>query len=372
MASKYTKTITLPNGKRKYIRASTKEELARKYAQVKADMGAGVDVSSDTTVAELAQMWYDLYKKPSLKEGGRRAVLSTVNLHILPELGRMKVRDVKPVHIRRIMAAEAGQSKSLQAKTLQALRGMFRAAVENDLIAKSPVPDSMKAAGTETAEKIPLTVEQSKMLLSGVQGTSAFPCVLLMLTAGLRREEACGLMWSDIDFESGTITVRRAKTFYTAQGNLSEELKSEAAKRTIPISPWAVDALRQVRAKSKSLYVLSKADGSSMTYSAFRRMWGAIETRTTNDSSLLGKPISPRHPNIRYGMDFRVTPHQLRHTCITRWFDAGFDVKVVQYLAGHATPYITVKIYDHYVASVRQQNMLRQVQDSDVLASIAI
>jgi len=43
MSKLYTKTITTPTGKRKYIRAATKEELERKYQQAKLEIGAGVD-----------------------------------------------------------------------------------------------------------------------------------------------------------------------------------------------------------------------------------------------------------------------------------------------------------------------------------------
>ena len=36
-------------------------------------------------------------------------------------------------------------------------------------------------------------------------------------------------------------------------------------------------------------------------------------------------------------LDFHVTPHQLRHTYITRLFESGLDIKEIQYLAGHTT-----------------------------------
>lgn len=366
----YTKTITLPNGKRKYVRAATKEELERKFNQLKAEIGAGIDVSDNSTVTELAQLWYTLYKKPYLRDGGRVAVLNAVNNHILPYIGTMRVRDVKPVHVRQIMTAHANSSKSLQTKVLQTLRSIFLAAEENGMIAKSPVPRSLKAGGDDPEEKTPLTVEQCQALLVATRGTRAYTAVLLMLSAGLRREEACGLMWSDIDFERGELTVNRAKTFYTHAGEISTQLKSDSAHRTIPLPAPVVDELRAAKAKSNSLYVLAKLDGSSVSNTSFRSLWGVIEARTTNDPSLLGQPIDVRHPNIRFGLDFHVHPHLLRHTCITRWFDEGLDIKTVQYLAGHATPDITLRVYDHYVASLRQQETAQRIKESTVLQSV--
>ena len=367
----YTKTLTLPNGKRKYIRAKTKEEVERKYAELCAEIGAGVNVSDNSTVGELAQMWYSVYKKPHLKKGGQNAAKNAVNNHILPIIGAMKVRDVRPVNIRRVMANLEGMSQSTHDKVRQALKGMFKAAVENGMIAKSPVPDDLGKTGKAAAEVVPLTVAQSKQLLTAVKDTRAYICVILMMVGGLRREEACGLMWQDIDFTEGTITVNRVLVFYDNVGHFTEDLKSKAAHRTIPMPRYAMDALAAEKAKSNSLYVLSKTDGSLLSSTAFRHIWSAITVRETDNSALLGKPVSATHPDVKYGMDFHVHPHQLRHTAITRWFDAGLDVKTVQYLAGHSSPNVTLKIYDHYCASARQQNTAAIIQGSAVLSSIA-
>lgn len=372
MSKLYTKTITLPNGKRKYVRAATKEELERKFDQLKAEIGAGVDVSDNSTVADLAQMWFDIYKKPHLREGGIKHIRVAVNCHILPVLGHMRVRDVKPVHVRQVMLKVADMSKATQSSVLQNMRSIFNAGVENGLIAQSPVPRSLKAGGAPAEEKVPLTVEQCQMLLTATEGTRAYLAIVLMLSAGLRREEACGLMWSDIDFDAGTLTVNRAKTFYTTQGTLSDELKSDAAHRIIPLPAPVVDILKEARAKSKSLYVLSNRDGSSITASGFKSLWGMVRARYTDDPAKLGKPMDPKHPYVVYGIDFNVHPHLLRHTCITRWFDEGLDVKTVQYLAGHSRPEMTLRVYDHYVASVRQQETARRIRESEMLQSVFV
>lgn len=366
----YTKTITLPNGKRKYIRSADPKELDRKYNELKAEIGAGVDVSSDVTVQQLAQTWYNVYKKPHLKEGGQRAVKNTVNNHILPIIGALKVRDVKPVHIRQVMAAESDLSKSQQRKTIQALRGIFRAGVENGIIVKSPVPEEMKASGKDTEEKVPLTTLQSQRLLQTVKDTRAFLCVAIILGTGLRREEVCGLMWSDIDLAEGSISVNRVRTFYDNAGAFSDDLKSKAARRTVPTPNWLTEALRAAHANAKSLYVLHTKTGAPLTKDSFRSMWEIITSRTTDDPELLGEPIDERHPKIKYGIDFHVYPHLLRHTCITRWFEAGLDVKTVQYLAGHETPEITLKIYTHYLQEEREAVTMKKIKESDVLAAV--
>jgi hypothetical protein len=46
----------------------------------------------------------------------------------------------------------------------------------------------------------------------------------------------------------------------------------------------------------------------------------------------------------------------LRHTYVTQLFEAGLDIKQVQYLAGHSTPEITLRIYTHYRQQSREQD----------------
>ena len=45
----YTKAIPLPNGKRKYVRAKTKEELERKVAELKTELGLGIEIADSST-----------------------------------------------------------------------------------------------------------------------------------------------------------------------------------------------------------------------------------------------------------------------------------------------------------------------------------
>lgn len=51
------------------------------------------------------------------------------------------------------------------------------------------------------------------------------------------------------------------------------------------------------------------------------------------------------NPKVVYTLDFKVTPHQLRHTYITNLLYAGVDPKTVQYLAGHVNSKTTMDIY---------------------------
>ena len=108
---------------------------------------------------------------------------------------------------------------------------------------------------------------------------------------------------------------------------------------------WAGDLLcppvRKQRDRSSSKFVLSLKSKKVMTLSAFRSMWKLVE-----------RELPETH----------ITAHILRHTYITRLFEAGLDVKEIQYLAGHSTMDMTLSVYTHYDRKNREQQTAEKVR----------
>ena len=204
-----TTTFTLPNGKRKYVSARTQEELDEKVFNLKLQMRMGVDLSDQTTVGELAQMWYSLEKQGKIKEATAYNWKRILDVKILPFLKNCRVRDVTPAMIQNVLSQFPDKSLIDNRRQLNALRGMFDLAVENGMIAKSPVLPRFKAVGQETVGHEALTPEQSEQLLLHLQGTRAYLFVWTGLKTGLRRGELLGLKWDAVDFKNAVIHVRR-------------------------------------------------------------------------------------------------------------------------------------------------------------------
>lgn len=81
----------------------------------------------------------------------------------------------------------------------------------------------------------------------------------------------------------------------------------------------------------------------ALTKSSYRSLWRLIE-----------RELPEKH----------ITAHILRHTYITRLFEAGLDVKEVQYLAGHSTMDMTLKVYTHYDRRSRQAKTAEKVREA--------
>lgn len=355
----YRKRVKKPDGTYQDVYGKTLAERDRKVEELKLELAAQRQAREDPLFYEYARTWFSLH---TAGLGAKRIsdYRNAINNHICPVIGDRLLSELSYSDIRAVMTAAAPLSRSSQQKIVTTLRRICAAAVRDELLEKDPAAD-LKPAGEDSAEKEALTKAQQQALLAAVSRLNTETFVRLCLFAGLRREEALGLTWSDVDLDekAPSLTVNRVCTWDGKNAaEVRTKLKSKAAHRTIPIPPPLAEHLRRLQRGSTSSYVCPGAGGEAMTAAAFRRMWDKVGQRTVREVRRkkedgtyavrvlqIGERAAPNAPEI--ALDFHVTPHQLRHTYISELILAGVNVKRVQYLAGHANPLITLRIYTH-------------------------
>lgn len=270
------------------------------------------------------------------------SIRNAVNNHILPCIGSIPLCEVNYADVSLVLAAASAYSYSLRSKILVNMKGMFEVARRSHLIAENPC-EGLKAGPRRYKEKSALSKAQQEMLEAAVRGTRAETFVLLGLYTGMRREEILGLMWDCVDLRADVpfLSVRRALRWEHSRPCVSEVLKSSAARRIIPIPERLLVHLESLHRSGN--YVIG--GDAPLTQTQFKNLWSFIERRTVSDPSELGTCL--KHSTVERCLDFRVTPHQLRHTYITRLVASGANIKHVQYLAGHSDLKMTLQVYTH-------------------------
>lgn len=349
----YRKRVKGPDGKYHDVYGRTIAERDLAVAELRASWAAEEKIAADPFVWQYAAAWF-ARRKPGLSEQMCEHYSQQINTIILPVIGSLRMSEVTTDSIADVMATRAHLGRSSQRDTVQTLKQIFSAAADADVIRKDPTR-TLKPGGKKPPQKKALTKRQEEELLSAVAGLRAEGFVRLGLFAGLRREEICGLLW-DCVFESDTtphiIVCRACRWPQHSQPEISNQLKSDAAARSIPIPPqlseWlAAERARQQKSRSGDLSafpVVGREDGRPITYSSLQSLLRSVAVRCAAPDRPLGS-ASPKHPAVRVTVSTKVTAHFLRHTYITRLILGGVPLKRVQYLAGHADPTITIKIY---------------------------
>ena len=353
--------ITDADGKRVTLYARTSEELYQKVQDAKRTITEVKYHKENPTVAEYCQKWL-LMQSAKVKPATIKDYESKMRNYIIKPLGELYMSDVTSDDIRLALVPVSKKSASVYSVVNMLIKCVFYSAERSHIIDDNPTKGISAKGGTPAKGKDALTDTQVKQLLETVRGLPPQTFVMIGLFAGLRREEILALQWDCVflDVPTPYISVRRAWRSEHNRPIISRELKTDAAKRDIPIPECLVNRLREVKAASISDFVIADSEGNPLSYSQFRRLWQYINVRTamnrtyykyvngqsikyTVEASLGAK--SKNNHDIAYTIDTPITPHQLRHTYITILIYASVDPKTVQYLAGHENSKVTMDIY---------------------------
>ena len=318
------------SGKAKYcsVYGHSYTEVRDKLAPLKASPPAP-HVICRMTVKELFSEWLSAVKV-RVKTSTFANYLMKVEKHILPVFGGMKY-DMLTVQMLNNFIQEKLNS-GLSAKYVSDIVIVFKSMAKyttkihgfRNILADVELPKMHRS------EAVLLTRSQQLQLCRYLQRnlSATSLCILLSLYTGLRVGEVCGLMWGDIDFDKSILTVRRTvqRIRNGAHGTklISDTPKSHTSQRTIPIPKFLIKLLRESRS-NENCYILS---GSKHI----------IEPRTLQRrfKSILKKADLPS-----------VSYHSLRHAFATNCLQAGFDVKTLSEILGHASVETTLNRYVH-------------------------
>ncbi|MGN9779833.1 tyrosine-type recombinase/integrase [Nonomuraea sp. ZG12] len=179
------------------------------------------------------------------------------------------------------------------------------------------------------------TAPQTSAFLAYARRDRLFALYRLITLRGLRRGEAVGLRWSDIDFHAGTIGVHWQITqlgWQPVQG----KPKTEASDRTIAVDAETMTVLKEHQQRQRKERL---AMGEDWVDSGF------VFTDT------LGRPLHPQHAtDAFYWLAYQaglppVRLHDLRHGAATIMLAAGVDLKIVQETLGHVSSTFTRDTY---------------------------
>lgn len=177
------------------------------------------------------------------------------------------------------------------------------------------------------------TPQQLRTFLDGVAQHRLYAAYLLLATTGMRRGEALGLRWRDVDLPAGQVTIRQTVITLNHQPILGTP-KTAKGRRTVA----TVTALREHRKRQAAERLAMGAGFKDLGLVFCRVDGGPLHperfTRSFSDRSRqLGLP--------------RIRLDDLRHGWATMALQAGVHRKVVRERLGHANISITLDVYSH-------------------------
>jgi integrase len=292
------------------------------------------------TVGAYLDHW--LSTRLGLRENSRDSYRAVIEAQIKPSLGHLKLNRLAATHV------ETWQSELLRrvsSTTVSFARSVLYGALES--ARKKNMVRSNVVAATESPKKskvtrYPLSIDDALRFAAAChEGRRLGPLFEIMLTCGLRPEEAIGLQWAAIELSPERCVVRVERVIHHLKkgGWRWHQPKTLNSERAVVFHGELATRLLDHR----------KAQ--------LEKKLKAGQNWQDNDlvfSDSLGAPI--QYHAMRYhfketlrraNLPMTIKPYDLRHFFVTSSLVAGVDAKTVSREAGHHKVAFTLDVYGH-------------------------
>jgi integrase len=327
------------------------------------DVSAGRLGRQATTLGDLIDQWIagieDSRSPTTIREYRRLATVV-----VKPELGNVTLSKLTARHLDHLYAKlTAKGNKALTVRRVHALIGAALHQAERwDLVEQnvskraSPPPIRPAAVTAPSPEEVLSVVSQAEKT-----DPSLARLLIIAALTGARRGELCALRWSDLDWETRTLTIARS-IYEVVGGGWAEKPTKTHQERHIGLDDVAVDVFR-----SQWEWVDGLAGQLDLAVLEHGFIWstspvGAEPYRPNSITQFL------RRTAKKAGVDTHL--HALRHFAATQGIASGSDAVTVAGRLGHRDSSVTLRVYSHALAQRDRElaaalgNSLRRAKDA--------
>ena len=317
------------NGKRYYIYGKTEKELIEKTVLRKKELEEGKEiVDGNTLVSVWGEKWLDTHKRNDISVEWFKILSGILNGIVLPQIGHMRIKDVRPINLKQILNGYKGYSRSYQKKIKDLMNEMFEDAKSNRMMLENPADLLSLPESKPVTKRRAITEHEREHILKVCETHRINLLIKIMLYCGLRPSEVARLKWKDIDLKERTLKV-------------TGKTKTPAGNRTVPIPDVLLSELKKGNPFD---FVCTTEIGNQHTKQSIERMWRSFK-RELNISMGCETYRNKVLPPYRVANDLVL--YNLRHTYCTDLEKYGIPINIARVLMGHSKISITAEIYTH-------------------------
>ena len=334
--------------RRKSIYGNTRKEVADQLKTALHEQQQGILVVNDRqTIEQFLTHWLEESVKTKRRNRTYTSYKQVARLYIFPDLGQIQLAKLTPQQVQHFVN-ERLQS-GLSSRTVRYAHAVLRCALNQalrwGLIARN-VASLVDLPKRRKKEQDFLSPEDARKLLAVIRGDRLEALYSVALAIGLRKSEALGLLWHDIDFEQCVMRVRRSLEWIEGKPHLSE-LKSDTSSRTIALPDFAVVALQNHHRRQQ--------EEQAILGTHWKNTLGLVFTTRE------GKPFHDIHISrffhqllMKAGLR-HIRFYDLRHTCASLLIAQGMHARLIMDILGHSDITLTMNTYGHIMQTSRDE-----------------
>jgi len=264
-------------GDRTSLRVGSKAAAKKAAREIEARLILGQPIRTKEKRAPTLERYYerfrDSYMETALRPSTRDSYETSFRVHILPELGKLRVDELdrvkmeefvsglvkKRIHQQKTTSDSGKKKRTLSKNTIRliiaALSVLVNDAIEKGVLRENPLKGISKfyrQAPSRHQEIEPLTEEETALFLKAAakHASKYFPLFLASVHTGMRSGELAGLQWRDIDWKGAFIWVRRQ----FVRGR-EQPLKTRNGRRKVDLSDELLSELKMLKKHRQTEYL---------------------------------------------------------------------------------------------------------------------
>lgn len=348
---------TAAGPKRRYVTGKTRDDVHDKLIEALGNRAQGLVFDAGAlTVGDYLTRWLKDSVKGTVRTSTYEVYGYMVHPHIVPGLGRLKLKGLTPAHVRSFYRdrLDTGLSSATVHKMHVVLHKALDGAVSDGLIPRNAAKGVKAPQAGARREIRPLTSEQALALFEAASGDRLEALYVLAVATGLRQGELLALKWEDVELEEAVLRVQRTLTRSGGKVAIGPP-KTANSRRSVGLTSRAVEALRAHLSRQ-----LEEMEEMGSLYRPGGLVFANEVGGIVNPSNLRNRRFKPllrraRLPEIRF--------HDLRHTCATLMLTQNVNPKIVSEMLGHSSISVTLDTYSHVLPSMRD-NAVRALEEA--------
>lgn len=218
--------------------------------QTEVDRGTFVEQSRQT-MAELLRYWLETYAQHRVRATTYDCYCGTITKHLIPGLGAIPVQKLTPAHLQQFYADKRASGAGPRVVQLchQRLKQALAMAVNLGLVSRN-VADAVAAPKMPPPELSVWTSEEAQRFSEVARQSHYGPIWLVLAATGMRRGEALGLRWQDVDWDGKVLRVRQQVVMVAGAPRIQPP-KSRSAYRSLPIDPWLLGPIARASSQAR-------------------------------------------------------------------------------------------------------------------------
>jgi len=279
-----------------------------------------------------------------------------VDKHLVPHLGSIRLQKLTPARINALYAElqqDGEDRKKLSPSTVRRIHATLHRALKDGVrwerlhrnAADATDPPKPKQAGGGKDMKV-WSLEELQTFLRATKDHRMYPLWKTLASTGMRRGEALGLRWPDVDLDAGRISISRTLIAVGKEVQESEP-KTKYGRRKISIDPLTAQMLKEWQ-KQQLKEQMSLGRGQEAKT-------GPVFTSETGEAYSPNWVTKCFEQQVRATKVPRIRLHDLRHTYATLCLGKKVHPKLVQAQLGHANIGITLDTYSHVIPAQQEE-----------------